>query len=754
VTRRHWLLPAGTLVLAALAGSCKNSDSTSPSSVATISVAPNPVSVVIGTSIQLSATLKNAGGETVSGTVTWSSDNIAIATVTGSGSVQGKATGQTTVRAKSGGKTGTTIVNVVAISAATVTIQPDSVSVALGSSQFLSATVKDANGTVLTGRTIIWTTSDPSIASVTQTGQITVRGIGRAVISATVDGKVGSAVVRGEALTGDFSVAAQWTQATQSVDGSIPMILGGNGAAVNVLVASNASSSPSTQILLRITNASGAIIRAETLTVVVPPSQNLTYANPTAQFRLLPGDLFAGMRWQVVRDPKGILPDADASTDVFPRGGPQVLPTVTVPLLKVRFVPIVLTQHSNVTGNVNTGNLGEYTRTLESVHPIGALQASVGSNFSTSQSFGTPPDQGGFATTFWQPVLVQLDLARVQDADPTTYWVGVVLPPSNFTKTNNGGIGYVPSNGTASGTGTRTNMVTSTPWASDPAFTRVTVAHELGHNFGRPHSPCGPADNTDPQFPYAGGLIGVPGHDVRGWMAGRVTTAVTMPATSFDFMGYCTPSGQNWVSDYVYRAVMNFRGFTTAAGAGASISLEPRTRVILVSGIIDRTNGVVLNPTFSVEAHPARPERTGAYYIEGRTASGTALFGYNFAPSVIDHVPDAGHFAFAIPMSAENEALLATIEVRGPAGTARLDRGIAPAALRAPGALTPQRTNGMVAVACADANARGVIVRDATGVMLGMATGSTARVSASAGSRLSVVCSDGVRSSTRSVIAP
>lgn len=746
----------GALALIALAVSCNDTNSTSPTAVATITVQPSPVSVVVGARVQLSATLRNAAGETVSGTVSWSVDNGSIASVSNDGSVEGRALGQTIVRATNGGKTGTTSVSVTGNPAAVVTIQPDSISVALGSSQVLAVTAKDASGNVLTGRTVIWTTSDPAIVSVSQTGQVTVRGLGRAVISATVDGKVGSAVVRGEVASGDFSITAQWTQATQSVDGSIPMILGGNGAAVNVLVGSGAATSPMTQILLRITNPAGAVIRAETLAVNVAATPNLTFANPTVQFRLLPSELIPGMRWQVVRDPKGLVPDADATNDAFPRGSPQTLAMVSVPLLKVRFVPILLTAHSNTTGNVNAGNLSEYTRTLESAHPIGVLQASVGPNFSTSQSFGTPPDQGGFATAFWQPVLIQLDLARVADPDPTAYWVGVVLPPNGFTKTNNGGIGFVPGNGNASGPGTRTNMVTSFGWASDPAFTRVTVAHELGHNFGRPHAPCGPADNTDPQFPYAGGLIGVPGHDVRGWMAGRAPTAVTVPPTSFDLMGYCTPASQNWISDYNYQRVLSFRTTTTAAGNGASLArLEPSTRVILVSGSIEGANGITLNPTFSVDAHPARPEKSGPYHIEGRAASGDVLFAYDFAPSVIDHVPDAGYFAFAIPMSAENEATLSTIEVRGPAGTARLARPIAAPALRAPGSIAPQRVNGVVSVACGDANARGVIVRDATtGVMLGIAMGSTARVAANPGTRLAVVCSDGVVSSRMSVIAP
>ncbi|MDB4932879.1 MAG: hypothetical protein JWM10_5363 [Myxococcaceae bacterium] len=71
-----------------------------------------------------------------------------------------------------------------------------------------------------------------------------------------------------------------------------------------------------------------------------------------------------------------------------------------------------------------------------------------------------------------------------------------------------------------------------------------TFAHELGHNHGRAHAPCGGAAGPDLAFPYRGGVIGGWGYDER-------RRAMVRPG-SFDFMGYCEP---RWISDYNYGAL-------------------------------------------------------------------------------------------------------------------------------------------------------------------------------------------------------
>ena len=41
------------------------------------------------------------------------------------------------------------------------------------------------------------------------------------------------------------------------------------------------------------------------------------------------------------------------------------------------------------------------------------------------------------------------------------------------------------------------------------------MAHELGHNMGSSHAPCGGAGGPDPSYPYPGGSIGAWGYDFR-----------------------------------------------------------------------------------------------------------------------------------------------------------------------------------------------------------------------------------------------
>src|SRR6266550_3005606 len=78
---------------------------------------------------------------------------------------------------------------------ATVTVSPASTSVAVGAVQQFTATLKDASGNVLTGRTVTWSSSSPTIAGVSGSGVVTGLLAGSTMITATSEGKSGSATV-------------------------------------------------------------------------------------------------------------------------------------------------------------------------------------------------------------------------------------------------------------------------------------------------------------------------------------------------------------------------------------------------------------------------------------------------------------------------------------------------------------------------------------------------------------------------------
>jgi uncharacterized protein YjdB len=166
--------------------------------VATIVVTPASPSIAISATVQLAATLRDANGSVLTGrTVTWETSAAGTATVSGSGLVTGVAGGQATITARSEGKAGSTVVTVQAAPApvATVDVSPTTATVAVGATTQFTATLKDANGAVLTGRTIAWSVLPAGITTVSSAGLVLGVAAGQATITATSEGKSGTALV-------------------------------------------------------------------------------------------------------------------------------------------------------------------------------------------------------------------------------------------------------------------------------------------------------------------------------------------------------------------------------------------------------------------------------------------------------------------------------------------------------------------------------------------------------------------------------
>ena len=124
--------------------------------------------------------------------------------------------------------------------------------------------------------------------------------------------------------------------------------------------------------------------------------------------------------------------------------------------------------------------------------------------------------------------------------------------------------------------------------------TAWTLVHEVGHEHGRSHAPCD-AGSADPDFPYAGGGIGVWGIDPQ-------TRTFQDPGEQSDFMGYCWPT---WTSDYTWSAIFER---TVAVSALAATPRRP-SLLVRIGGDV----GAVISGELALRAPHASEHVTGTW---------------------------------------------------------------------------------------------------------------------------------------------
>jgi hypothetical protein len=220
------------------------------------------------------------------------------------------------------------------------------------------------------------------------------------------------------------------------------------------------------------------------------------------------------------------------------------------------------------------------------------------------------------------------------------------------------------------------------------------------------------------------------------------------PATStYDLMSYCDNS---WISPYTYEAIRDYR--LTATDAAASLwSNEPAGAQLLVWGQIRPDGSVLLEAPFAVNTRPAQPRR-GAYRLEGTDVDGQVLFSVSFAGKEVIHgAAGERHFAFTVPAGPQLDRLARIRVLRTDGRSAAEHRPLREAL---PGGR--ERVLAVSAVGAGDERFewdtsvfRAMMVRDATtGNVLAISRTGTVTVS-TAGNRIQVILSDGVRSVRR-----
>ncbi len=164
-----------------------------------------------------------------------------------------------------------------------------------------------------------------------------------------------------------------------------------------------------------------------------------------------------------------------------------------------------------------------------------------------------------------------------------------------------------------------------------------TAVHEVGHNQGAPHAPCG-VGSSDPNYPHAGASIGIRGLD-------PLDGTTYLPSQHTDFMSYCRPY---WVSDYRWRKSFSHQTTMTSWG-GADMGPGPETGDFQGAALIGLITPSGDKDQWWVNSRDAAP--AGASFLSDVAIEVDSPAGTLRVPTQVLDVPDIpGAFMVEIPL--------------------------------------------------------------------------------------------------------
>ena len=149
-----------------------------------VSLNETSAQVSLNNTIKLVATVEPSNASNKS--VTWTSSDSSIATVSSDGTVTGVSDGSATITATTndGGFTATCLVTVSTIHTTSISLNKDVLYLTTGQGYTLTASVLPENASI---KTVTWSTSNSSVASVSSSGRVTAVSDGSATITATTN---------------------------------------------------------------------------------------------------------------------------------------------------------------------------------------------------------------------------------------------------------------------------------------------------------------------------------------------------------------------------------------------------------------------------------------------------------------------------------------------------------------------------------------------------------------------------------------
>ncbi len=509
-----------------------------------------------------------------------------------------------------------------------------------------------------------WRISDPGAVEITWDGNLTtLKGADVRVIAKTAGLETWTGLRVNPESVGLSASVLYVNQVIQNARAGVPIIAGRPGY-LRVFMIGDEVSFYEPRVLAEFVN-DGRVVHTAVLDAasdVLP--ENVQEDRLDRSFNaIVPGHVLQpGVGVVLELDIDGVVPKKPGTNTRVPSQGTAPLNVLEMPVLRQVFVPVLQSREPDervLDWTRGAGPDGRNSEMARKLLPVGEMEVVVQEPFTTTSNLRSR--QG------WDRLIRQVR-SKWELEGREGYYYGAVQNAAGFAV---GGLGYV---GFPVSVGVAHNAV---------------YAHELGHNMGLSHAPCGGAGGPDPNYPYDGGSSGQWGYDVQRGV-------LISPKQYKDLMGYCSP---DWVSDYHFVRAMDFRLDEEGDFLGRTAVAEPSQVLMLWGGVSE--GQLEMDPAFLLDAPVSLPNQAGPYRLRGLGPGGEERFALSFSLTPLEF--GGGSFHFAVPYDPRADGPLDRVVLVGPEGVAEMTHGGAPSM-----AMVRDRETGTVRAFLGDWNGGGL----------------------------------------------